>query len=360
LPGKKARRRDDLQPEGEYNMPNRLILIAGLLTICSFTGLFVYSDMVNAQDDNTQNNDKKILTTPCNKLLQFGLSVSCGTNTITVGFHRKKGESQADFEKRLQTDFDGEITIGDANSEVISMIKYHDFSGFAESPSGETYGPVYTFNINDCSGKRKRDYIRVSPKIRSKEENAYTLSIMPQNEPPQNKSFWAGLFSKNTDTENKTNKINKTFQTFAATDPGAIKIPAPVERIDMLIDRPDRYGFSVVFPFNDPKLSNGDVYVLSLGKYYTGNIKILHNNTLLYDMYNMPIENTLGATSGPRNINGVRYYYMGWGNSFDIKEPGVYSFILVIFSSEESEFKKLSFDNSVFTLEVERFTGFVK
>jgi len=36
------------------------------------------------------------------------------------------------------------------------------------------------------------------------------------------------------------------------------------------------------------------------------------------------------------------------------------SFIPTLLSSEDGDFKKLSFDNSVFALEVSRFTGFVK
>ncbi len=111
-----------------------------------------------------RNNDQKSLTTPCNKLSQLGLVVEKGgIYVLTLGFYKQSGESRADFEKRLQTDFDGEIAIGDVNSEPISIIKYHDFSGFAESPSGATYGPVYIFNV-DCPWNERR-YLMISPKI---------------------------------------------------------------------------------------------------------------------------------------------------------------------------------------------------
>ena len=334
-------------------MFNRLTLIAGLLGVYLFAGLFTHFAIASAQDNNMRNNDQKSLTTPCNKLSQLGLVVEKGgIYVLTLGFYKQSSESRADFEKRLQTDFDGELEIyvTGKDTEVIKY-KYHDFSGFAESPSGATYGPVYIFNV-DCPWNERR-YVMVSPRIRSKNGNAYTLSLSPLE---RNKFFWTGLFGGNTDTTDAKNKINKTFQTFAATDRDAITVPAPVERIDMFIDRPGKYEFSVMVPFKVPVISYSDIGRMA-NESYGGLMKILHNNILLHDM---PIKSAMGGGFDPCNINGIRCKYSTWGYSFEAKERGIYSFIPSIFSSEESEFKRLSFDNSVFALRISRFRGFVK
>jgi len=325
-----------------------VILAPCLLLLLLVYCFAVFTTNALAQaEKNTQNNDKKTLTTPCNKLSSFELVVEKGgTYALTLGFHRKSGESKADFEKRLQTDFDGQLAIYVAGKDP-EITKYHDFSGFADSPSGETYGPVYTFNV-DCPWRESRN-VMIMPEIKSKEQNAYTLSLSLVE---QNKSLWTDLFGEKIDTENK---INKTFKTFAATDHDAITIPTPVERIDMFIDRLGDYEFSVMVPFKEPVISYADIGTVA-EESYVGATKILYNNTLLYDM---PIKSKrIGFL--PCNINGIRCEYYAWGYSFEAKERGIYSFIPVIFSSEESDFKKLSFDNSVFAFEVKRFTGFVK
>jgi hypothetical protein len=289
-----------------------------------------------ADRNNDGKRDSEEITTPCNKLSMFSLFVEKdGEYTLTLGFHKKPGESKADFEKRLQTDFAGELTVY-ANGENVGISTYHDFSGFSESLGGTSYGPTYKFNV-DCPWDERGCYIVVHPSLKSKEANAYTLSISHHK-----KTFLNSLFARNNGAKDKP--IHK----IPADDKNDTTIPLTFERADIYIERPKSYiGYSVSFPFKTPVKSYADLLV-TIDNHYNGKMNILFNNILLREISTK----TKMVESGPGGYNGVSCHYGGWANGFDINETGVYSFIPEIFSSDSEEFKKVSHDNKVFHFDI--------
>lgn len=176
---------------------------------------------------------KKALTVPLTLEL-IGIDIEKGgIYRLQLGFQPGATPLPA-FEQSLRTDCGGEIEVF-LDGKLHKRLRYEDHAGFAPTPVGNGYGPVYyvKIDVDFFGGSRQCD---LYPKIRAKKPCSYALAISREH-------------------YSLVEKIGNLFRSPIDNDTAAPETPALprpeleaqalVERIDILTAKKGSHGFGI-------------------------------------------------------------------------------------------------------------------
>lgn len=216
------------------------------------------------------------------------------------------------FEEELRSNFTGEIEIL-CDGRPYQTIRYEDFVGFAPAPLGNGYGPVYRVKIDVPAFVLDKQY-DFYPRIRARTPCGYSFAIARR----QGVGAWLqGLFS------------SPGRQKTAAAPRSDLQAMAHAERLDILLEIEGRYGFGVGFRQLEHEKDLRIVDFRETFRKHKGAIEILQDgNRIKILNYNSNAYSGIGR--------GVEF--SGYGYSLYNVQPGWYSFIPKIMSSEMRTF----------------------
>lgn len=279
---------------------------------------------------------KKNLTVPLTLEL-IGIDIEKGgIYRLQLGFQPGATPLPA-FEQSLRTDYGGEIEVF-LDDKLHKRLRYEDHAGFAPTPVGDGYGPVYyvRIDVDFFGGSRQCD---LYPKIRAKKPCSYALSLSREH-------------------YSLMEKIGNLFRPPIASHTTAPETPAQprpeleaqalVERIDILTEKKGNHFFTIAFHkptsqiINDiDRVRDEDNFYKKLRNEITGDIEVYKNDKqyMAFD-YN---------SSRSRSWIGNMYHIMGFSYFLEDIDVEWYSFKPKIMSSEKRAFA-FGFERSYTTM----------
>lgn len=258
---------------------------------------------------------KKNLTVPLTLEL-IGIDIEKGgIYRLQLGFQPGATPLPA-FEQSLRTDYGGEIEIF-LNGKLHKRLRYEDHAGFAPTPVGDGYGPVYFFHVDvPFGGSQQCD---LYPKIRAKKPGSYALAISREQQ------SW-GEKIKNFFQDSSKEVEHESDQTIIQRSD--LQVLALVECIDIAIEKKGGYGIMVGFH----KKEKGKILEFDdrLYKDFSGTIEIFEgDNPYLLISYEDRI--AMGYAGYGAKFRGFNY-------SVDNMNIGWYRFVPIFMSDSEEIF----------------------
>lgn len=264
-----------------------------------------------------------------------------GQYVITLGFP-VGNKPIAELERSFRNDFTGTIEIyrspGTGYVKYYKTINYEDFSNFAYSQLGDSYGPSYHVDL-DFRDRNESTFIFV-PHIKARKECSYIFAIHrdkshDRDKPPIFTRILNYFSTKDSVETNPPTEISPSLatspQSIEKRDDSTIQARVDIERVDIDIEVEGDYSFNIGFQESEKdRLARSQKY---LDTDYKGEIKVYKNGKLYRTSdYIKDSGNFAGASYAGWSYRSLSYLL---GNDIDC---GVYSFTFQMLAKKKCGF----------------------